>query len=112
MSITTLQPAGQWAQNEFAFAELGDPRRSKRLVKIATQLADHPGGTLPQAFEDWAELKAAYWRGLGAPLEADALALSGTGRVFDYRGHERTGFYSSPQDPATGGDRSRPGTGF
>lgn len=60
MSLTTLQPAGQWAQNEFAFAELGDPRRSKRLVKIATQLADHPGGTLPQAFEDWAELKAAY----------------------------------------------------
>ena len=60
MSITTLQPAGQWAQNEFAFAELGDPRRSKRLVNIATKLAANPGGTLPQAFPDWAELKAAY----------------------------------------------------
>src|ERR1035438_5514963 len=60
MSITTLQPAGQWAQNEFAFAQLGDPRRSKRLVNIATQLAAHPGGTLPQVFSDWAELKAAY----------------------------------------------------
>ena len=56
MSITTLQPAGQWAQNEFAFAELGDPRRSKRLVNIATNLAASPGGTLPQAFPDWAEL--------------------------------------------------------
>lgn len=60
MRITTLQPAGQWAQAEFAFAELGDPRRSKRLVNIATQLAACPGGTLPQAFPDWAELKAAY----------------------------------------------------
>jgi len=60
MSATTLQPAGQWAQNEFAFAELGDPRRNKRLVKIATKLAANPGGTLPQAFPDWAELKAAY----------------------------------------------------
>jgi hypothetical protein len=60
MSITTLQPTGQWAQNEFAFAELGDPRRSKRLVNIATKLAANPGGTLPQAFPDWAELKAAY----------------------------------------------------
>lgn len=60
MRITTLQPAGQWAQNEFAFAELGDPRRSKRLVNIATNLAANPGGTLPQAFPDWAELKAAY----------------------------------------------------
>jgi hypothetical protein len=60
MSITTLQPAGQWAQNEFAFAELGDPRRSKRLVNIATKLAASPGGTLPQALPEWAELKAAY----------------------------------------------------
>lgn len=60
MSITTLQPPGQWAQNEFAFAELGDPRRNKRLVNIATKLAANPGGTLPQAFPEWAELKAAY----------------------------------------------------
>ncbi len=60
MSTTTLQPAGQWAQKEFAFAELGDPRRNKRLVNIVTKLAASPGGTLPQAFTDWAELKAAY----------------------------------------------------
>jgi hypothetical protein len=60
MSITTLQPAGQWAQDEFAFAELGDARLNKRLVNIATGLAANPGGTLPQAFTDWAELKAAY----------------------------------------------------
>jgi len=60
MSPSTLQPAGQWAQNEFAFAELGDPRRGKRLVSIAAKLATSPGGTLPQAFPDWAELKAAY----------------------------------------------------
>ena len=57
---TTLIPPGQWAQNEFAFAKLGDTRRNKRLVKIATNLAAHPGGTLPQAFPHWAELKAAY----------------------------------------------------
>jgi hypothetical protein len=60
MSITTLQPAGQWAQNEFGFAQLGDQRRNKRLVNIATKLAANPGGTLPQAFPDWPELKAAY----------------------------------------------------
>ena len=60
MSTTTLLPPGQWAQNEFALAELGDPRRNKRLVNIATKLAANPGGTLPQAFPDWAEIKAAY----------------------------------------------------
>src|SRR5271166_5033088 len=57
---TTLLPPGQWAQCEFGFAQLGDQRRNKRLVSIAEHLAASPGGTLPQAFPDWAELKAAY----------------------------------------------------
>jgi hypothetical protein len=57
---TTLIPPGQWAQNEFGFAQLGDQRRNKRLVSIAKHLAASPGGTLPQAFPEWAELKAAY----------------------------------------------------
>src|SRR5438445_9551216 len=57
---TMLIPPGQWAQNEFGFARLGDARRDKRLVKIAAELAASPGGTLPQAFPHWAELKAAY----------------------------------------------------
>lgn len=53
-------PPAQWAQDEFGFAQLGDQRRNKRLVNIAEHLAARPGGTLPQAFDDWAELKAAY----------------------------------------------------
>lgn len=57
---TALLSAGQWAQIEFGFARLGDQRRNKRLVNIAEHLAAHPGGALPQAFPDWAELKAAY----------------------------------------------------
>jgi hypothetical protein len=57
---TALLPPGQWAQSEFGFARLGDQRRNKRLVNIAEHLAASPGGTLPQAFPDWAELKAAY----------------------------------------------------
>jgi hypothetical protein len=60
MTENTLLPAAQWAQNEFGFAQLGDKRRNQRLVKIASHLAAHPGGTMPQAFPDWAELKAAY----------------------------------------------------
>ena len=59
MSNTLLAPS-EWAQNEFGFAPLGDQRRNKRLVNIATHLAASPGGTLPQAFGDWAELKGAY----------------------------------------------------
>jgi hypothetical protein len=59
MSTTVLAPA-QWAQTEFALARLGDQRRTQRLVKIATRLAQSPGGTLPQAMPRWEELKAAY----------------------------------------------------
>lgn len=60
MSTYALQPAGQWAQEEFSFVSLGDARLNARLVKIAAKVADNPGGTLPQAIWDWAELKAAY----------------------------------------------------
>jgi hypothetical protein len=59
MSNTLLMPA-QWAESEFASAKLGDRRRTRRLVKIATHLVQKPGGTLPQAFPVWKELKAAY----------------------------------------------------
>ena len=59
MTTTVLAPA-QWAQMEFALVQLGDQRRTQRLVKIATRLAQSPGGTLPQAMPQWDELKAAY----------------------------------------------------
>jgi hypothetical protein len=55
-----LAPAAQWAQHEFGSAPLGDLRRTKRLVSVATNLATNPGGTLPQAFPQWADLKGAY----------------------------------------------------
>jgi hypothetical protein len=55
-----LSAPAQWAQAEFGFAQLGDQRRNNRLVNIAQHLAASPGGTLPQAFPQWAELKAAY----------------------------------------------------
>ena len=59
MTNTLLRPT-QWAESEFASAQLGDLRRTQRLVKIATNLVQKPGGTLPQAFPTYSELKAAY----------------------------------------------------
>jgi Transposase DNA-binding/Transposase Tn5 dimerisation domain len=49
-----------WAVNEFADAELGDARRTKRLVELAHVLAQHPTAALPEACGDGAMLKAAY----------------------------------------------------
>lgn len=58
--IATVSSPAQWAQSEFSLVELGDRRRTQRLVKLATSLAQSPGGTLPQAMPQWGELKAAY----------------------------------------------------
>jgi hypothetical protein len=45
---------------EFGQADLGDKRRTERLVQLATKLADHPQGTLPEATGNSANLKTAY----------------------------------------------------
>lgn len=57
---TTLDGPNRWAQMEFALAELGDVRLSRRLVQVASAIAQCPSGTLPQALPQWSELKAAY----------------------------------------------------
>src|SRR5439155_798179 len=50
-----------WAQETFGAAELGDPRRTRRLVRVAAQMAADPQGSLPREMGgDWAALKAAY----------------------------------------------------
>ena len=49
-----------WAVTEFADAELGDARRTTRLVELAGVLAQHPTAALPEACGDGAGLKAAY----------------------------------------------------
>ena len=49
-----------WAVSEFAEAELGDVRRTTRLVELAHVLAQHPIAALPEACGDDAMLKAAY----------------------------------------------------
>jgi hypothetical protein len=71
--IDSLLAPAQWAKTQFAVAQLGDQRRNKRLVNIAQRLAASPGGTLPQAFPDWAELKAAYRFFSGPGVSFDSL---------------------------------------
>jgi Transposase DNA-binding/Transposase Tn5 dimerisation domain len=49
-----------WAVTEFAETDLGDARRTQRLVALATVLAQRPSASLPQACGSRAMLKAAY----------------------------------------------------
>jgi hypothetical protein len=52
--------AGEWATQQFADCQLGDRRRTKRLIRVAEQVANHPSGSFPQQIKDWGDLKAAY----------------------------------------------------
>jgi len=50
----------EWVETEFGAAEVGDARRTQRLVMLTQQLAAQPGATLPEACGSRAALKAAY----------------------------------------------------
>jgi hypothetical protein len=49
-----------WAEQQFGKCELGDKRRTKRLIQVAQQVANNPAGSFPQQIELWGDLKAAY----------------------------------------------------
>lgn len=49
-----------WAQTEFHDLELGDARRTQRLIKLVDDLSAQPTGSIPRACNGWAETKAAY----------------------------------------------------
>ena len=49
-----------WAKQEFSGLDLGDKRRTDRVIKIVDDLSGNPRASLPQACGGWAETKAAY----------------------------------------------------
>jgi hypothetical protein len=55
-----MQSVTQWAQLNFGGCQLGDKRRTKRLVQVAEQIGHNPSASLPNQIEAWKDLKAAY----------------------------------------------------
>lgn len=51
---------GDLGQAIFGHAELGDRRRTARLVATFNQMRQHPGGTLPEKLSEPADLRAFY----------------------------------------------------
>lgn len=49
-----------FGEMNFGHAQLGDKRRTKRLVQLVDQMCARPGGTLPQKFRNPADLRAFY----------------------------------------------------
>lgn len=58
--MRSQQGALEWAAEEFGAANLGDKRRTRRLVGVAGQAARRPAGTVTSVFETSAEREGAY----------------------------------------------------
>ena len=62
-----------WAAEELRFADLGDIRRNRRLMKIVEDLAAQPNASVPEASGDWAATKAAYEFWKSPRISADSI---------------------------------------
>lgn len=74
--MVALIEEAEWALAEFGQAELGDKRRTARLVELASVLGSRPQVSLPQACADPARLKAAYRFFSNEAIEVSALLAS------------------------------------
>lgn len=62
-----------WASSELQFADLGDKRRNKRLVRLVEDLASQPNASVPQASGDLAATQAAYEFWSSPRIQAQAI---------------------------------------
>jgi hypothetical protein len=60
MNTASLTDPAGWARHTFGSVGLGDPRRQRRVVQIATALASTPAASLPVQAASQAALKATY----------------------------------------------------
>ena len=60
VSTTTLAAPHAWAAEQFGEVDLGDRRRTRRVVRLAEQMARHPAASLPAQTSVWRETKAGY----------------------------------------------------
>ena len=64
-TLKELEPE-LWSELEFGACELGDLRRTRRLIRYAHQMAEKPDASTPQQTECWSDCKATY-RLFGCP---------------------------------------------
>jgi hypothetical protein len=97
-----------WAQAEFHDLELGDARRTQRLIKLVDDLSAQPTGSIPLACGGWPETKAAYrlldnpaveWREiLDIHTTRTVERMAGQAGGVVHSGHDGTGFHHATGD--------------
>lgn len=69
-----MQSVSEWAQLNFGSCELGDKRRTRRLVQVAEAIGHNPSASLPNQIERWTDLKSAYTLFDGDAVTFEAVA--------------------------------------
>jgi hypothetical protein len=72
-----IKDTEEWANNLFQNAELGDERRTKRLIKISHQMASNTGSSIVKASGSQASIEGAYRFLRNNNIEADDIASAG-----------------------------------
>lgn len=72
MRLETSEQAS-WAKEEFGSAELGDTRRTARVINMATRAAERPAGKVSAVFARDKERQGAYCLLEGGQVEAEEL---------------------------------------
>jgi hypothetical protein len=86
----------RWGEQHFSDLDLGDSRRNQRAVTVATAMAHKPGKSIPQLFDRWHDVKAAYEL-FGRP-EATPDELQATHRDWVYQVISQPGEYLLIED--------------
>jgi hypothetical protein len=63
-----------WAENEFGATELGDPRRTRRFVRVMNDATRNPGKSIPEFSASWGDCKGLY-RLVDCPKFTDEVVL-------------------------------------
>jgi len=78
-----------WAAEELRYADLGDQRLNRRLVRVVEDLARQPSASVPQASGTWAATKAVYRFWDSERVAPEAIRASHTRSTVErVRGHE------------------------
>lgn len=72
-----LSDCYSWAKGIFGLAQLGDPRRTRRLVTLATSLAQHAGLSIVKSSTSTAEVEGAYRLMRNPNVSPEAIADAG-----------------------------------
>lgn len=73
-TYTSEKSATAWAQEEFGQANLGDARRTKRLISMAASASQFPSGKLTEVFQASADRQGAYKLVENEAVDGEAIA--------------------------------------